>query len=102
MRKIEQQINQAIAAKQSITLGNTSVVYEPELHETMRARMEQAKVYLHGNHIATHLYALDRRDYNPMTLAAWPTPTTKSRLRALGFAVKTVKGSVYVGDKKIV
>jgi hypothetical protein len=102
MRKIEQQINKAIQAKKSIILGNTSVVYQPELNETMRARMEQAKVYLHGNHIATHLYAMDRTDYNPMTLAQWPTPTTKSRLRALGFNVKTIKGSTYVGDKKIV
>lgn len=102
MRKIESQMLDAIKAKKSICLGNTRVEYLPELNETMHARIEYAKVYLHGHHIASYTYSHDKMDYNPMTLSQWPTPTTKSRLRALGINVYTRKGTTYVNDKKIV
>lgn len=102
MRKIESQILAAIKAKRSICLGNTSVEYLPELNEPTHARIEYAKIYLHGNHIASYTYSHDKFDYNPTTLAQWPTPTTKSRLRALGINVYTRKGHTYVNDKKIV
>jgi N6-adenosine-specific RNA methylase IME4 len=102
MRKIEQLTIQAIKAKRNWTNGNTSVTYQPEVNTTERACIEYSKVFLHGNHIATYCHGLDRWDYNPMTLTQWPTPTTKSRLRALGFDVRTVKGHTFVGDRKIV
>lgn len=102
MRKIEQQIWNAIKAKKSMNMGNTRVEYLPELNEPMHARIEYAKVYLHGNHIASYTYSHDRVDYNPMTLAQWPTRTTKSRLRALGVNVYTKNGQTFIGDRLIV
>lgn len=87
MRQIELQMLGAIAAKKSWQSGNTSVVYEPEVLGELLARAERAKVYLHGNHIATLHYRVVGHDAPvPIrnTFRAWPTPTTASRLRALG------------------
>jgi hypothetical protein len=84
MRKIEQKMCLAIGQKRSWKEANTEVVYETELNETMHARMEQAKVYLWGNHIGTFLYSDLKFHVNRATLARWPTRTTKSRIRALG------------------
>ena len=70
MRKIEQQMIQAVANNKSWTNANTSVTYCPETDES--------RVYLHGNHIATvgdnFLQVFD---------GGWQTVTTKSRLNAL-------------------
>ena len=101
MRKIEAMIWAAIKAKKSMTLDNSRVEYLPELDTPMHSRIEYCKIYLHDHHIASYAYALDRVDYNPMTLAQWPTRTTKSRLRALGVNVYTKKGCTYVGNKLI-
>ena len=101
MRTIEKQIWQTIHAKKSFKAGNTRVEYLSALNEPTHARIEYAKVYLHGHHIASYIYGLDRVDYNPITLAQWPTRTTKSRLRALGVDVYTKNGCTYVGDKLI-
>lgn len=101
MRAIEKQIWNAIKAKKSMTLSNSRVEYLPELNEPMHSRIEYAKIYLHEHHIASYTYSHDKVDYNPVTLANWPTRTTKSRLRALGVNVYTKKGATYVGDKLI-
>lgn len=101
MRKIETQMINAIKAKQSKTINNTRIEYLPELDTPTHSRIEYTKIYLHGHHIASYAYGLDRFDYNPMTLAAWPTRTTKSRLRALGFNVYTKKGQTFVNSKLI-
>ena len=70
MRKIEQQMNEAVANNKSWTNANTSVTYCPE--------SDESRVYLHGNHIATvgdnFLQVFD---------GGWQTVTTKSRLNAL-------------------
>lgn len=102
MRQIEKTMLAAIKCKKSKTINNTQVEYLPALDTPTRARIEHTKIYLHGNHIATYCFDLDRFDYNPVTLATWPTNTTKSRLRALGFDVKTKKGRVFVGSTLIV
>lgn len=101
MRKIETQMLEAIKARKSVALGNTTVQYLPALDTPLHARIEYAKVFLHGNHIASYTYSHDKVDYNPMTLAQWPTPTTKSRLRALGVSVYTKQGKTYVKDTLI-
>lgn len=101
MRKIESQMLAAIKAKQSKTIDNTRIEYLPALDTTTHARIEYTKIYLHGHHIASYAYELNRFDYNPMTLASWPTRTTKSRLRALGFNVYTKKGQTFVDSKLI-
>ena len=70
MRKIEQQMNEAVANNKSWTNANTSVTYCPE--------SDESRVYLHGNHIATvgdnFLQVFD---------GGWQSNTTKSRLNAL-------------------
>ena len=72
MRKIEQQMNEAILNRKDFFKGNTSV--ENYITET---GAREAVVHLHGNHIATIGDTLQICD------AGWQTVTTKSRLNAL-------------------
>ena len=101
MRKIEQQMIKAIKSKQSKSMGNTTVTYECALDEPMQSRLEMAKVYLHGHHIATYTFHDDTMTANPATLARWPTSTTKSRLRALGVNVYTKNWVTYLNEKAV-
>jgi len=70
MRKIEEQMNSAVANNKNWTSANTSVTYCPE--------SEESKVYLHGNHIATI-----GDDFLQIFDGGWQSNTTKSRLNAL-------------------
>ena len=72
MRKIEQQMNEAILNRKDFFKGNTSV--QNYITET---GAREAIVKLHGNHIATVGDTLQICD------AGWQTVTTKSRLNAL-------------------
>ena len=72
MRKVEQQMNEAILNRKDFFKGNTSV--ENYITET---GAREAIVKLHGNHIATVGDTLQICD------AGWQTVTTKSRLNAL-------------------
>ena len=72
MRKVEQQMNEAILNRKDFFKGNTSV--ENYITET---GTREAIVKLHGNHIATVGDTLQICD------AGWQTVTTKSRLNAL-------------------
>ena len=72
MRKIEQQMNEAILNRKDFFKGNTSV--ENYITET---GAREAVVHLHGYHIATVGDTLQICD------AGWQTVTTKSRLNAL-------------------
>ena len=72
MRKVEQQMNEAILNRKDFFKGNTSV--ENYITET---GVREAIVKLHGNHIATIGDTLQISD------AGWQTVTTKSRLNAL-------------------
>ena len=72
MRKVEQQMNEAILNRKDFFKGNTSV--ENYITET---GVREAIVKLHGNHIATIGDRLQICD------AGWQTVTTKSRLNAL-------------------
>ena len=72
MRKIEQQMNEAILNRKDFFKGNTSVQ-----HYTTETGAREALVHLHGNHIATVGDTLQICD------AGWQTVTTKSRLNAL-------------------
>ena len=69
-RKIEEQMNQAVANNKSWTNANTSVTYCEENGES--------RVYLHGNHIATV-----GDDFLQVFDGGWQSNTTKSRLNAL-------------------
>lgn len=83
MRKIEQALVQAVRSKTKWTSGNTCTAVTPE---------GAVRVFLHGHNIAT-VNPDGTKEVNMTTLRNWPTTTTKSRLRALGFNVST-KGFV--------
>ena len=88
MRQIEKQMCAAVEAKQSFNGGNTKV----SMHVDARG-FPVPNVFLHNNHIATIENGVLR--VNRETLRKWPTPTTKSRLRALGAKVTTKAGVTY-------
>jgi hypothetical protein len=100
MRKIEQQMLNAIYNNKAWQSGNTVVT--PRFDGSLA-------VYLHGNHIATVINsqliddAITPRivEVNTDTLRRWSTPTTKSRLRALGANVATRKGVTYLNNVAI-
>jgi len=96
MRKIEQQMIDAVNKpnKTHWQAGNTTVTGRGHIKE----------IYLHGNHIATvtpfgNRGGLEGRSavvVNEKTLCQWPTPTTCSRLRALGVKVQIKGGMPYL------
>ena len=74
MRVIEKEMLKALRDGRAMTKGNTKVT-------------ANGMVYLHDNHIASVFD--DFVTVNVRTLRNWPTPTTKSRLRALGVDVSS-------------
>ena len=70
MRKIETQMNQAVANNKSWQSGNTSVHFNEETGESI--------VRLHGNKIA-----VIGEDFLQIFDGGWQSVTTKSRLNAL-------------------
>lgn len=87
MRKIEEKMMEALRTRTPMNMGNTRVDSE-------------GRVYLHGNHIAN--YAEDGMvEVNEYTLAKWPTPTTKSRLRAMGANATTRQGVTYLDGRPV-
>ena len=77
MRKIEQQMNRAIANKADWSSSNTRVEYNNSTN--------CSSIYLHGHQIATY-------DHNNQAIklssCGWQTVTTKSRLNAILDEVK--------------
>ena len=94
MRKIEREMLTAIQAREDWRKNNTEVRVTKENYRTIIA------VFLHGNHIAD-VRVNGEVMPNLETLEAWPTPTTKSRLRALGVNVTQSRGVVAI-DGEIV
>ena len=94
MRKIEKQMLNAIAAKTTWHGSNTSV----SMHIGPNGS-SILNIFLHGNHIASVENGVVR--VNEYTLKQWPTPTTKSRLRALDVNVTTKAGVTYLDGKAI-
>lgn len=89
MRVIEKKMIDAIKQGRNFTLDNTHVKIDANT----------AHVFLHGNHIASVTHGNVRVNVN--TLRAYPTPTTKSRLRALGVNVYTKKGITYLNGEEV-
>ena len=92
MRKIEKQMIAAVQNRALWRLDNTSVSPIDEVN---------CAIYLHGNHIADVNSATGFVMVNADTLRRWSTPTTKSRLRALGANIATRKGVTYLNDQPI-
>ena len=94
MRKIEKDMLRAISERASWRKDNTEVCVAKVNDRTIMS------VFLHGNHIANvrvNGEVIPNRD----TLAAWPTPTTKSRLRALGVNVTQSRGVVAIDGEVV-
>lgn len=96
MRLIEQQMLDAIEQKRNFQAGNTQVKAV-----NLSCGGTRSEIYLHGNHIANIWSSASGHSslyVNRETLASWPTPTTKSRLRALGANVYTKNHTTYLDE----
>jgi len=93
MRKIEEQMLNAIRSRKNWAGGNTQVV----VHNPTGT----SDIHLHGNHIASVPSDLSGIIVNTDTLRRWPTVTTKSRLRALGANITQQKGVIYLDGKAV-
>ena len=91
MRKIEQQMWEAINSLNNWQGGNTTVFHHAR----------GAVVHLHGHHIASVHPITGKVIVNKATLAEYPTNTTKSLLRALGVDVYTKKGITYLDGEEL-
>jgi hypothetical protein len=100
MRKIEKEMLSAVHAKRDFRKDNTSVFFISS-SESGNPNGSRAEVYLHGNHIANFWHECGTLEVNARTLAQWQTPTTKSRLRALGANVTTKKGQTFLDGQLI-
>lgn len=82
MRKIERQVIEAVQAGREFSGGNTRVQVEGD----------RVSVFLHGSEIFRK-FGEGSAAVEVFTLAGWSTPTTKSRLRALGVPLCTKNGT---------
>jgi hypothetical protein len=98
MRKIEQQMLDAIRNLRNWRLDNTEV----KVTASHPASCLTIEVLLHGNLIAVLSGADKYLTVMESTLLRWPTPTTKSRLRALGANVTTKKGTTYLNGSPVI
>lgn len=99
MRKIEREMVAAVESLTDWSKDNTAV--RTYTHDGERFWSE---VYLHGNRIATvDTLKCGANVYRPhiTNLLKWPTRTTMSRLRALGFDVCTRKGVVHLNGNPL-
>lgn len=95
MRLIEKEMCKAIVDRRDWSKDNTRV------HFTCTG---VGRIYLHENHIADahrNYYGSVVITPNRDTLAQWPTPTTKSRLRALGVNVTQSRGAVAIDGEVV-
>jgi hypothetical protein len=92
MRKIDKQMTAAVQNLAKWRLDNTSVSPIDDVN---------CAVYLHGHEIALINQRSGLVMVNENTLKAYPTNTTKSRLRALGVDVATRKGVTYLYGKPV-
>lgn len=84
MRKIEEKMLSALRSKKNFTSNNTFVEYNKY--------KDISSVYLHGNWIYSFYHETGQEFFS---MSRWETPTTKSRLRALGIPLVTIKGCTF-------
>ena len=96
MRKIEQEMIIALNNRKTFIKGNTAVYFS---NGTIYG--PRSEVSLHGNNIAYVYHDTGNVVVNTYTLRRWPTATTKSRLRALGVNIRTIKNNIYIDGKTI-
>jgi hypothetical protein len=100
MRKIEKQMMDAVINKTNFTKDNTGVFFISSA-ESGNPHGARSEIFLHNNHIADFWHESKTLDVDVRTLSRWPTPTTKSRLRALGAHVTTKNGVTFLDNVKI-
>lgn len=93
MRKIEEEMVEAVLYQQNWKKDNTKVIYFPET--------DISKVYLYEKHIGSYDHQTKLFEPNVSTLLAWPTVTTRSRLSALGVSIYQKNHCQYIDDIKI-
>lgn len=96
MRKIEQEMLEAIEGGRDWQKDNTCVDFSQHAGNPYLS----GTVYLHANPIA-EIYPNGCVSAIPETLVQWPTPTTKSRLRALGVDLTQHKGKIYIDGEYV-
>lgn len=92
MRKIEQKMNEAVVNNKAWQGSNTTVSPIDDVN---------CAVFLHGNHIADVNSDTGFVMVNLNTLRNWPSMTTRSRLRALGADLVSIKGVLHLNGKSI-
>ena len=100
MRKIEKLMVQAIVNRKDWHLDNTAVYYIPQ-SESGNPHGARSEIKLHNNLIAEMWYDSGKLEVNVAMLRRYPTPTTKSRLRALNVNVTTKRGVTYLNNEAI-
>lgn len=88
MRKIEKLMIQALREHKAWAKDNTMV-------------FSNGDVFLHCNHIATVSPDTGELKVNLYTLRKWPSMTTRSRLRALGANLVSIKGILHLNGVSI-
>ena len=103
MRKIEQEMISAIHSRaRSWHKDNTRVEWNSIVKGSNPMRhVAKSDVFLHGNHIATFYQDTGKLEVNLYTLRKWPSMTTRSRLRALGADLVSIKGTLHLNGKSI-
>ena len=92
----------AVHSKISKWTNNNTAVFYISASESGNPNGSRSEIYLHGNLIAEYWHdAPAPLEVDTRTLARWSTPTTKSRLRALGANVATRKGVTYLDNVAI-
>ena len=92
MRKIEKEMIQAVNDHKAWNNSNTTVTPIDDVN---------VAVFLHGNHIADVNSGNGFVMVNMNTLRKWPSMTTRSRLRALGADLVSIKGVLHLNGKSI-
>jgi hypothetical protein len=94
MRQIEKEMLRAIGERTNWRKDNTEVCVAKVNDRRIMS------IYLHGNHIAD-IRVNGSVETNLDTLADWPTPTTKSRLRALGVNLTQKAGVISIDGEAV-
>jgi hypothetical protein len=100
MRKIEREMIAAVVNRRDWHKDNTAVYYV-SAQESGNPLGARAEIKLHNNLIAEMWYDAGALLVNVEMLRRYPTPTTKSRLRALQVNVTTKRGVTYLDNEAI-
>jgi hypothetical protein len=102
MRKIEEQMIEAVKTNKNWRGGNT------EVHVMWDSPCKtRTNIYLHGNHIAVihqdTSHGSEPWEAIPIrpTFRNWPTVTTRSRLRALGVNASIKNGDAHIDGEEL-